>query len=197
MKTKVVGLSILMILLFNLPVYAGAPLNTVQANVNKVLDVLRDPKLKPESAKEIKKAKLRLIYDEMFDKVELSRRTLTRNWNSLNSAQRQEFVQLFKQVLEKAYIDRILAYSNEKIIFERETILSDNQAEIQSRFVTASKEIPVSYRLILKDGVWKVYDVVIENVSLVQNYRTQFNDILTKNTPEQLLEILRKKVKAQ
>ena len=197
MKSLVAGLSILMILLFYLPAHAGAPLNTVQANVNKVLDVLRDPKLKAESAKEIKKAKLRLIYDEMFDKVELSRRTLTRNWNSLNSAQRQEFVQLFKQVLEKAYIDRILAYSNEKIIFEKETILSGNQAEIQSRFVTASKEIPISYRVILKDGVWKVYDIVVENVSLVQNYRTQFNDILTKNTPEQLLEILRKKVKAQ
>ena len=100
-------------------------------------------------------------------------------------------------MLEKAYIDRILAYSNEKIIFEKETILSGNQAEIQSRFVTASKEIPISYRVILKDGVWKVYDIVVENVSLVQNYRTQFNDILTKNTPEQLLEILRKKVKAQ
>ena len=197
MKSLVAGLSILMILSFYLPAHAGVPLNTVQLNVNKVLDVLRDPKLKAESAKEIKKAKLRLINDEMFDKVELSRRTLTRNWNSLNSAQRQEFVQLFKQVLEKAYIDRILAYSNEKIIFEKETILSENQAEIQSRFVTASKEIPISYRVILKDGVWKVYDIVVENVSLVQNYRTQFNDILTKNTPEQLLEILRKKVKAQ
>ena len=73
MKRQVAGLSILMILLLYLPAYAGAPLNAVQANVNKVLDVLRDPKLKAASAKEIKKAKLRLIYDEMFDKVELSR----------------------------------------------------------------------------------------------------------------------------
>jgi phospholipid transport system substrate-binding protein len=76
-------------------------------------------------------------------------------------------------------------------------MLSDNQAEIQTKIITSSKEIPIFYRMILKDSKWKVYDVVVENVSLVQNYRTQFNDILGKNTPEQLLEILRKKVKAQ
>jgi phospholipid transport system substrate-binding protein len=76
-------------------------------------------------------------------------------------------------------------------------MISGNQAEVRTRVVTASREIPITYRVILKDGTWKVYDVVIENVSLVQNYRTQFNDILAKNSPEQLLEILRKKVKAQ
>jgi phospholipid transport system substrate-binding protein len=190
-----VAVIMLMILLFNLPVYAGVPTDTVQANVNKVLDVLRDPKLKPVSAKAIKKEKLRPIYDRMFDDVELSRRTLARNWNSLNAAQRQEFVQLFRQVLEKAYIDKILSYTNEKIVFDRESTLSENQVEVQTRVVTASKEIPISYRMILKNGTWKVYDVVIENVSLILNYRTQFNEILAKNSPEQLLVTLRQKVK--
>ncbi len=79
----------------------------------------------------------------------------------------------------------------------RKTKLSENQSEVSTRVITASKEIPIAYRMILKDGMWKVYDVVVENVSLVQNYRTQFNDILAKDTPEQLLEILRKKVKGQ
>ena len=190
-----VAIIILMILLFNLPVYAGVPTDTVQANVNKVLDVLRDPKLKPASAKAIKKEKLRPIYERMFDDVELSRRTLARNWNSLNAAQRQEFVQLFRQVLEKAYIDKILSYTNEKIVFDRESTLAENQVEVQTRVVTASKEIPISYRMILKNGTWKVYDVVIENVSLILNYRTQFNEILAKNSPEQLLVTLRQKVK--
>jgi phospholipid transport system substrate-binding protein len=100
-------------------------------------------------------------------------------------------------VLEKAYIDRILAYTDEKIVFGRETMVSETQAEIQTKIVTPSKEIPISYRVLLKEGAWKVYDVVIESVSLVMNYRTQFNDILEKNKPEQLLEILRKKVKGQ
>jgi phospholipid transport system substrate-binding protein len=74
---------------------------------------------------------------------------------------------------------------------------SETQAEVQTKVITSSKEIPIFYRLILKDGAWKVYDVVVENVSLVLNYRTQFNDILAKDTPEQLLEVLRKKVKEQ
>jgi phospholipid transport system substrate-binding protein len=76
-------------------------------------------------------------------------------------------------------------------------MLSETQAEVQTKAITSSKTIPISYRLILQNGTWGVYDVVIENVSLVQNYRTQFNDILAKNTPEQLLETLRKKVKDQ
>ena len=197
MKRQLAGLSILVLFLFSLPVYAGVPLNMVQVNVNKVLDVLRDPKLKSESAKETKKQKLRSIYKGMFNEIEFSKRTLARNWNKLNAAQQEEFVQLFEQVLEKSYIDKILSYTNEKIDFYKETINSETQAEVQTKVITSSKEIPIFYRLILKDGAWKVYDVVVENVSLVQNYRTQFNDILAKNTPEQLLEILRKKVKAQ
>ena len=194
MKKQIVGLSIVVILLLSIPVYAGVPLDTVQANVNKVFEVLRDPKLKAAAAKEIKKEKLRSIYKGMFDEVELAKRTLARNWNKLDDAQRQEFVQLFHQVLEKAYIDRILSYTNEKVVFSKE---NTNQVEVQTKIITASKEIPITYRTILVNGTWKVYDVVIENVSLVMNYRTQFNEILAKNTPEQLLEILRKKVKAQ
>lgn len=197
MKRPIVVLSIIISLLFSLPAWAGAPLDTVQLNVNKGLEVLRDPKLKAESAREVKKEKLRLIYDRLFDDVELGKRTLSRNWNSMNAAQRQEFVKLFRQVLEKAYVDRILDYTNEKIVFDKEIMLSETQAEVQTRVVTSSKEIPIFYRAILKDGSWKVYDVVIENVSLVLNYRTQFNEILAKNTPEYLLETLRQKVKGQ
>jgi phospholipid transport system substrate-binding protein len=197
MKIKLAILGILMIFLSSLPAYADTPLATVQANVNKVLEILRDPSLKADSAKETKKEKLRSIYGSMFDEVEMSKRTLARNWNKLNATQRGEFVQLYQQVLEKAYIDKILSYTNEKIAYERETKLAENQVEVQTEIITSSKKIPISYRIILSNGTWKVYDVVIENVSLVQNYRTQFNNVLDKNSPEQLLEILRKKVKAQ
>jgi len=196
-KTPIVVLSIIISLLFSLPAWAGAPQDAVQSNVNKVLEVLRDPTLKAESAKEAKKEKLRLIYNVMFDDIELGKRTLARNWNSLNTAQRQEFVKLFRQVLEKAYVDKILDYTNEKIVFDKESMLSATQAEVQTKIVTASKEIPIAYRVIVKDGAWKVYDIVIENVSLVLNYRTQFNEILEKNKPENLLETLREKVKGQ
>ena len=197
MKRYFMGLGILMFFLSALPAYAGAPLVTVQANVNKVLDVLRDPNLKGESAKGTKKEKLEAIYEQMFDGVELSMRTMGRNWAKLNPAQQKEFVGLYRQILEKAYIDKILSYTNEKIVFPKESMLSNNQAEIQTKVITSSKEIPIFYKVILKGGTWKVYDVVVENVSLVQNYRSQFNSILAKNTPDQLIEILRKKVKGQ
>ncbi|RPJ43310.1 MAG: ABC transporter substrate-binding protein [Deltaproteobacteria bacterium] len=197
MKRHFIGLSILMFFLFTFPVYAGAPLDTVQTNVNKVLDVLRDPKLKGETAKGIKKEKLEAIYGQMFDEVELSMRTLGGNWTKLNPTQQQEFIRLYRRILEKAYIDKILSYTNEKIVFSKENMLSNNQAEILTKVITSSKEIPIFYKVILNDGAWKVYDVVVENVSLVQNYRSQFNSILAKNTPGQLLEILRKKVQGQ
>ncbi len=197
MKKRFAIFSLLMIFIISVPAYAGGPTATAETAVNKVLNVLRDPKLKSPDAKQIKTEKLRVIYKDMFDEMEFSRRTLTRNWKSFTPEQRVEFVNLFEQVLEKSYLDKILDYSNEKIVFYKETLIPENKAEVQSKIVTSSKEIPIDYRMILKDGKWKVYDVVVENVSLVQNYRTQFNEILADGTPEQLLQTLRKKVKEQ
>ncbi len=195
MKKLSINLMICLFLLLPAVAFAGAPTEAVRTNVNKVLDILRDPALKAPSTKETKKAKLRMVYDRMFDKTELSKRALAKNWNSFNNAQREEFIQLFRQVLEKAYMDKILDYANEKVVFDKESMISGNQAEVQTRIVSSSKTIPIAYRLINKGGGWKVYDVVIENVSLVQNYRSQFNQILANNNPERLLQDLRKKVK--
>jgi len=193
MKKNFIGWILWIFLLSPLPVYAAGPLDTVRQEVEKVLDVLRDSNLQPE----VKKEKLRAFYGQMFDEMEFSRRTLGANWSDFNPAQQKEFVRLFRDVLEKAYIDKLLGYKNEKIVFGKEISLATNLAQVQTKVITASKEIPIDYRVILKEGVWKVYDVVVENVSLVQNYRSQFRSILAKNTPEQLLEILRQKVKGQ
>jgi phospholipid transport system substrate-binding protein len=188
------GLGMLVLILISAPVHAATPLETVRTEVNKVLDALRNKGLK-ESAK---KETLRLVYKEMFDQVELARLSLGNNWNKLTEAQRQEFVELFQQVLEKAYADKILAYTDEKILYDREVPISKNRVGVQTRVVTKSKEIPIIYRVVQEsDGTWKVYDVVVENVSLVMNYRSQFNDILAKNKPDELIDILRKKVKDQ
>lgn len=193
MKRCFIGLILWMFLLSPLSIYAAGPLDTVQQEIKKVLDVLGDSNLSAE----IKKEKLRTFYGRMFDEVELSRRTLGVHWSDLNPAQQQEFVRLFRDVLEKVYIDKLLGYKDEKIVFGKETPLANNLAQVQTKVITSSKEIPIDYRVMLKGGAWKVYDVVIENVSLVQNYRSQFRSILAKNTPDQLLEILRKKVKGQ
>jgi phospholipid transport system substrate-binding protein len=194
MKAMLIGLGMLVLVLISAPVYAATPIETVRTEVNKVLDALRNKGLKAEAKKET----LRLVYKEMFDEVELARWSLGNNWNKMTEAQRQEFISLFQQVLEKAYADKILAYTDEKIMFDREVPISKARVEVQTRVVTKSKEIPINYRVVQKsDGAWKVYDVVVENVSLVMNYRSQFNDILAKNKPDELIEILRKKVKDQ
>lgn len=189
MKRFFISLAFLMFLLPVLPVYGAGPTERVEEEVNKVLAVLRDAGLNEV----VKKEKLEAIYVEMFDEVEFSRRTLGNHWSQLSPAQQQEFIPLFREVLEKAYINRILAYKNEKVVFAKENKISNNLAEVQTKVLTSSQEVPITYRVILKDGTWKVYDVVIENVSLVQNYRSQFNSILAKNTPDQMIAILRKK----
>lgn len=192
MKKFVFAWSVVLLLAFSLPVFAaGTPLDTIKGYISKVLAIVSDKSL-PRDAK-VKK--IEVLYEQMFDEEELSRRSLGGNWKKFTPAQQKEFIPLFRQVLEKAYIDRILAYNNEKIVFSREMMNSPTLAEVSSTVVTANREVPIAYRVIQKGGAWKAYDVVIENVSLIQNYRSQFNEILAKNTPGQLLDILRHKVK--
>jgi len=193
MKRLRVGFILLLFLTIPLQVRAGVPLDTVEARVSEVLKVLRDPALRGEANKEAKQEKIEAIADEMFDYVALSRLTLGRNWKKFNSDQKKEFVQLYRSILEKAYMDKILSYTDEKVTFDKETMLSEKKAEVQTHILTKSVEIPIFYRVYLKDGKWKVYDVIIEGISLIKNYRTQFRDILANNPPEEVLKILRKK----
>jgi len=133
--------------------------------------------------------------EKVFDFEELSRRTLGRDWKKMKPEQEKEFVQLFRELLQGVYADRLLAYSDQKIIFGKETMLKKGRAEVQSYLQTSdSKKIPLFYRLTDKSGSWKVYDVIIEGVSMVKNYRTQFRQILAKDSPDKLLQVLRDKV---
>jgi phospholipid transport system substrate-binding protein len=193
MKRLLVGFILLVLVIIPLHVRAGVPFDTVKGHVNEVLKVLRDPALQSEANKEAKQEKIEAIADEMFDYVALSRLTLGRNWRKFNSDQKKEFIQLYRSILEKAYMDRILSYTDEKVTFGKETMLSEKKAEVQTHILTKSLEIPIFYRVYLKDGTWKVYDVIIEGISLIKNYRTQFRDILANNPPEEVLKILRKK----
>ncbi|MBW2317660.1 MAG: ABC transporter substrate-binding protein [Deltaproteobacteria bacterium] len=196
MRKPLVGLQFLIIVfsfIYAPQVCGGTPLEAVRTKVDGVLNVLRDPSLKNESAEEIKKKRLWSIIDELFDYSELSRRTLGKNWAKLNLEQQKEFSDLFSTHLGNVYIDRILAYSDEKVVFDKER-RKKKRALVYSRVVMRSKEIPIDYRMIQKNGQWKVYDVVIEGVSLVKNYRSQFREMLKKKNPEYLLETLRKKV---
>jgi phospholipid transport system substrate-binding protein len=193
-KKYLAGLMFLMI--FTLPFFsfAGEPLDTVKANVNSVLDLLRDPKLKGDAGRKMKEQKIEAAADKLFDWVELSKRTLGLNWNKFTTDQRREFVELYKAILKDAYVDKITSYTDEKVNFTKEVPLSENTFEVQSTVVSKRAEVPIYYRVIKRENDWKVYDVVIEGVSLITNYRSQFREILANNPPESLLDTLRKKV---
>jgi phospholipid transport system substrate-binding protein len=193
MRRTLPGLLILMLLLSPIQVKAGLPLDTIKEHVNSVLDVLRNPALQGEANKEAKEQKIESIANQMFDYVALSRLTLGRSWRDFNKEQQKEFVSLYRTILKKAYMDKILTYTDEKVVFDKEIMLSENKAEVQTRIITKSADIPISYRVYLKDGQWRVYDVIVEGISLVQNYRTQFREILANNPPEEVLKILRQK----
>lgn len=173
---------------------AGAPLDTVKSNVNSLLDVLRDPKLQGESGKKVKAAKIEAAADKLFDYVELSKRTLGLNWNKFSTDQRKEFVELYRTILKDAYVDKITSYTNEQVNFTKEVLLSETTVEVQSVIVSKGGQTPIYYRVMKKGTDWKVYDVVIEGVSLISNYSTQFREILANNPPEKVIETLRKKV---
>jgi phospholipid transport system substrate-binding protein len=194
MKKMLVGSTLLVWLMVPLFAFAGAPLDTVKANANSVLEVLRDPKLKGDAGRKVKEQKVQAAAEKLFDFVELSKRTLGLSWNSFTPEQRKEFVQLFEGILKDAYVEKIIAYSNEQINFTKEVTLSETTVEVDSVVITKGNQVPINYRVIKKDNEWKVYDVVIEGVSLISNYRTQFREILGNNPPEKLLETLRKKV---
>jgi phospholipid transport system substrate-binding protein len=194
MKQHLVRMTLILCLIFPLSAFAGMPLETVKGHLDKVLDVLRDPSLKAESAKKTKKDRIRAISEKMFDFTELSKRTLAQNWRKFNPEQQKEFVDLYTSLLEDAYANKIMAYTDEKIVFSKETPLTEKTVEVQSTVMRKNGDVPIYYRVILKDGVWRVYDIVIEGVSLINNYRSQFREVLSNKPPESLLEILRKKV---
>jgi phospholipid transport system substrate-binding protein len=197
MNKKYVRLMLGLAILLVIPIQAIAatPKETVEAGVNNLLKTLVDPSFKAKP-KDEQIAIMGTQIEAVFDFKELSRRTLSRSWKKMSREQQTEFVELFKKLLQGVYADRLLAYSDQKIIFGKETMLKKGRAEVESYLQTSDgKKIPLFYRLTDRSGSWRVYDVIIEGVSMVKNYRTQFREILAKDSPEKLLEILREKVR--
>jgi phospholipid transport system substrate-binding protein len=167
---------------------------TVQAHVDSVLKVLGNPALKGPKGEERKRVEVKAEADKLFDFVELSKRTLGLSWNRFSIDQRKEFVALYKQLLEETYMDRLMTYAGEKMTFSRPMPLDSNTVEVKSELHVKTGPVALVFRLINEGGQWKVYDVVIEGVSLITNYRSQFREILANRDPAALLDTLRKTV---
>lgn len=168
------------------PALAGAPTEALSASIDKVIALLADPAYKNPDTRPAMRAKLLTAIDAVFDMKELSRRALGAQWNQFNPEQQQRFVTAFGLLLQNTYLDKIESYTDEKVQYLKEQNLGTGKAEVDTKVVGKGKEIPISYRL-SDHGGWKVYDVVIEGVSLVQNYRTQFGQILVNESPDALI----------
>jgi phospholipid transport system substrate-binding protein len=173
---------------------AGGPMQQVSETTDKILAILTDPALKDASKTQEKRQLIREAVDQRFDWEELSRRALGRHWAGRTEEERKSFITLFGELLERTYLERVEEYSGEQISYAGEAVDGDF-ATVEARFLTAQKtEIPLLYRLRQKGEAWMVYDISIEGVSLVANYRNQFQSILGRRPYEELVRILEEKV---
>ena len=175
------------------PSSAGAPTEQIRASVDKIVAILNNPQLKSAAKTKDRRDQLRQTISSRFDFTEMARRSLGSQWRRIGPKEREEFVRLFTDLLERAYIDRIEGYSDEKFAYVREN-LDKNYAEVNSRIVTHNgEEFSLNYKVMLKNGEWKVYDVVVENISLVNNYRSQFTRIIANSSYDELVRRMKEK----
>jgi phospholipid transport system substrate-binding protein len=175
------------------PAAAGIPTDQLRGAVERVLKTLEDPTLKGEGKVAERRVAVRKIANEIFDFGEIAKRSMARHWQPLSEAQRNEFVGLFADLLERSYISKIETYGGEKIQYTAERV-DGEYATVSTRIITKNgTEVPVDYRMIKRSDRWLVYDVSIEGVSLVSNYRTQFNKIIQTSSYNELVSKLRNK----
>jgi len=174
---------------------AGPVTERVKTTIDGALAVLRDPALQGKALRAERRARIRSSIEETIDFTEMSRRALGLNWRKRTPAERKEFTVLFSELLENSYISKIEQQTDEKVLYLGERInKKGTRAMVKTKVVTSAAEIPIMYRMMNKDGRWVAYDIVIEGVSLVSNYRTQFGKIIKRSSYEDLVGALRKKV---
>jgi phospholipid transport system substrate-binding protein len=164
----------------------------MKGTIDEVLRILQDKNLKQPAKSEERRMLLEKVVGERFDYSEMSRRALGAPWAKLSDKEKTEFVELFQTLLVNSYADKVEAYSGEGVEYINERT-EQNYAEVRTKVLTGKTEIPLDYRLLNKASVWRVYDVVVDGVSLVNNYRGQFTKILRSGTFAELLDQLRKK----
>jgi phospholipid transport system substrate-binding protein len=172
---------------------AGVPTDQVRSTVDQVLLILQDPALKPENKKNDRREQLRRIIFARFDFAEMARRSLGPEWRRRTETEQQEFVRLFTDLLQESYVGTIESYNGDKVVYNREIQDQDN-AEVQTTLTTRREDsYSINYRLRLVGQDWKVYDVVIENISVVNNYRSQFSRVLSRSSYEELVRTMKEK----
>lgn len=172
--------------------WASDPGEQIKTTVDQVLEVLKDPKLQGDGKKTERREKLRQLILPRFDFAEMGKRALGNNWNRYPEKQ-QEFVTAFKQLLEETYADQIEAAKGDKVVYLNARTEKD-YAEVATKVISSKgEETPMTYKLHPVDSEWKVFDIVVENISIVNNYRSQFNRVLTNASLDELIQRMKDK----
>lgn len=171
--------------------WAGPATDQIRTRVDRIVKILEDPDLRKESRTKERRSAIRQIAEEIFDFTEISQRSLGRHWQARTPAERVEFAALFGGLLSDVYISRIEAYSGERILYVSEAV-DGEYVTVRTRIVTKQgTEIPVDYRMLRRDDRWRVFDASIEGVSLVANYRAQFNSVVQRSSYQDLVTRLK------
>jgi phospholipid transport system substrate-binding protein len=170
---------------------AGAPTDALKQTVDQVVKILADPALRDKP--DARRTEVRKTAESIFDYPDTARRALGPHWNARTPQQQEEFVKLFADVLDRSYVSKIELYQGERVKYVGETV--DGEEAVVKTLIATKKgaDMPIDYRMHIKNGRWLVYDVIIEGVSLVSNYRTQFNKIVQTESYDALVQRLRAK----
>jgi len=172
---------------------ALSPTQQLKAGADNLIQVLKDQSLKTEAGKKVLEDKVIQLFHQHFDLTYTSQMCLGRHWRKLSKAEKKEFVDLFTELLKTTYLKRVHEYSGQTVEYNKE-IIKGRKALVKTKFINKGKEIPVTYKMLNRDGRWRVYDVIVEGVSLVRNYRSQFSSILQKKKFADLLDQIRDKI---
>lgn len=192
-RIAVLGVGLALLAGATTPALAATPTETLKQYTDQVLSVLDDPALKTPGRSVDRRAAVRKVAIEVFDVEETARRALGRHWTARTPAERAEFVPLFADLLERAYINRIDEYGGERVRFVGESVEADT-ATVRTKITTRQgSEVPVDARMVRKGDRWLMFDVIIENVSLIGNYRSQFDSIIRKESYAALVQRMKTK----
>jgi len=176
---------------------ADSPMKIIENGYNELISVLNDPAYQGEAAREKRSEKLTELAKKIFDFKKISLLALGRNARKFTKTEFEEFAEIFGKLLENTYLARIDTYKDAKIKFDKERLLTPKKAVVDTTVTYNGKEIPITYRLYKKGGAWRGYDVLVEGISLIKNYRTQFNELLRKEKPAEVINLVKKKLDEQ
>ncbi len=177
-------------LLANTAIAEPTPTENVRSSVEAVIALLKDDQLDRETRRD----RMREVIEKRFDFRAMSQRTLATNWKKASDAEKQKFTELFGELIQNSYVSKIESYTNETVEYPGEK-QKGRKAVVDTLIITSSAEIPVNYKVYLKDGSWQVYDVIIEGVSLISNYRSSYREIVKKDGFDGLLAKMEEKIR--